>query len=221
MTFFKRKLTKMDALAVILALAVLAALSYAGERVVSRLVFESHLRSEIFRICQHACEQRQRLVAAISAYKESLGFYPPDHLIRKDPVVVDPVTNQLFYELYGTVYDPSTRSFTPFNSSTHLPAALVREYFNTDRFKNSAATTEAVKHFLPETETLVEVHERPETIGLLSFSPNWEGANWDAIAKMRFGSWQYNSSKPAHNPGGFDLWIEIQAPGTNIVIGNW
>jgi hypothetical protein len=69
--------------------------------------------------------------------------------------------------------------------------------------------------------SLVEVHEKPESIGVLSFWPDWESANSDALAEIRFGSWRYNSSKPEHNPGGFDLWIEIQAPGTNIVIGNW
>jgi hypothetical protein len=221
MSLLKRKLTKMDALAVIMALAALAALSYVGNRVLSRLIFETHLRSEISRICQHACEQRQRLVAAISAYKQSFGSYPPDHVIRKDPVIVDPVTNQLYYELHGTIYDASNHSSTLLNSSMHLSASLVREFFNTERFKNSAETPEAVKHFLPATEPLMEVHEKPESIGVLSFWPNWEGANADALAEIRFGSWQYNSSKPEHNPGGFDLWIEIQAPGTNIVIGNW
>jgi hypothetical protein len=38
---------------------------------------------------------------------------------------------------------------------------------------------------------------------------------------MRIGTWCYNSTKPQHNPGGFDLWMEVEAPGTNLVIGNW
>lgn len=211
----------MNVLASATIVAILVGLGYTGTRLRARLVFEAHMRSELIRVAEHASEQRQRLVTAISAYKESFGCYPPDHLINKDPVVVDPVTNQLYYELWGTVFDSTNHNFTPLRSSTRLPAALVRSFFNIERFKNSAETADGVKHFLSGTEPLMELHAKPEMIGLLTFFPNWEGANWDAIAEMQFGSWKYDSSKPTHNPGRFDLWIEIQAPGTNIVIGNW
>jgi hypothetical protein len=221
MNFLKAKVTNTNALAIVLAVVALGGLGYAGARVSSRLILEARVRSELIRVSEHAREQRQRLVAAITSYKESFGCYPSDHLISKEPVVVDPVTNQLYYELLGTVYDLTNHSFTPLGSSTRLPAVLVQNFFNIERFKNSAETANAVKSFLSGTETLMEVHDKPETIGLLSFFPNWEGANWDAIGEMQFGSWEYNSSKPLHNPAGFDIWIEIKAPGTNIVIGNW
>lgn len=221
MTRLKPKFTKSNALAVAAAVVGAAGLGYAVWRLASDLMLKAHVRAEVPRIYEHACEQRERLVAAISAYRSNFGFYPLDHVISKEPMVVDAVTNQLFYELWGRVFDPHARNFTPLLSSVHLSEGLVQKFFDIDRFKNSAETTNGVKCFLSETETLMEVHDRPETIGVLSFWPTWPDANWEAIGQIRFGTWQYNSSRPLHNPKGFDLWVEIQAPGTNIVIGNW
>ena len=221
MSLLNRKLTKANTLALAMVLLLGLGLGYAAWLLEPRLVLGFRLRSELPRIYQHAYDQRQRLISAILAYQKSFGFYPPDHVITREPLVVDATTNQLFYELWGTVFDPKGRNFTPLRSSTHLSEALVQQFFNIDGFKNSAEMTNAVKNFLPEMETMMEVHDRPETIGVLSFWPNWQDADWDVIGKIRFGTWQYNSSKPAHNPSSFDLWLEIHAPGTNIVIGNW
>jgi hypothetical protein len=221
MNLLKRELTKRDLLVVALALALLAGVFYVGQRLIAQFLLQAHLRLELARIYQHAGEQRQRLEAAISAYKQTFGCYPPDHLISQNPPVVEPVTNQLYYELLGTVYDQATLKFTPLQSSVHLPTTLIHQYFNIERFRNSAESNMLVRQFLSTPEPLIEAHERPEMIGLLCFAPNWSGINWDAIREMRIGTWCYNSTKPEHNPGGYDLWMEVQAPGTNLVIGNW
>jgi len=221
MNLLKRELTKRDLLVVGLAMALLAGVVYAGERLIAQLVLRAHIRLEVERIYQHASEQQQRLVAAISAYKQNFGYYPPDHLLSENPPVVEPVTNQLYYELVGTVYDPVSRMFTPLQSSTHLSATLIHQFFNIEGFRNSAQSNVLVKQFLTTPEPMIEAHEKPQMIGLLCFAPNWIDVNWDAIVEMRIGTWCYNSSKPQHNPGGFDLWMEVQAPGTNLVIGNW
>jgi hypothetical protein len=217
----KRELTKRDLLVIALGLVLLTGVVYAGERLVGRVILRAHVRRELARIYQHAGEQRQRLVDAISAYQQAFGCYPPDHLLSENPPVVEPVTNQLYYELLGTVYDPARRNFTPVQSSTHLPATLLRQYFNIDRFRNSAESDASVRRFLTTPEPLIEVHDKPEMIGLLCFAPNWSDINWDAISAMQIGTWRYNCSKPQHNLSGYDLWMEVQAPGTNLVIGNW
>ena len=36
-----------------------------------------------------------------------------------------------------------------------------------------------------------------------------------------FCPWFYNSSTPAHNPNGFDLWVEVVISGQTKKFGNW
>ena len=49
--------------------------------------------------------QRDLIVDAIEAYHTHFGFYPPDHVVSRNPLRVDPITNTLVYELGGTTVD--------------------------------------------------------------------------------------------------------------------
>jgi hypothetical protein len=161
------------------------------------------------------------LLKAIGAYKTKLGFYPPDHVIDQQPLLVDAVTNPLLYELLGTWHDPAAETFTPARfPSVHR--SLIKSFFNTDGFKNSAAKADEVQHFLDASaiEATVAVNSKPD-VGLLGYYPSWEGIEPDIYSLVGLSSWRYNSSAPVHNPGSFDLWIEIETSQTNILIGNW
>jgi hypothetical protein len=126
------------------------------------------------------------------------------------------------HELFGTLHDPAKEIFTP----AHFPPirrALIQRLFNAESFRNSAVRAELVNHFLDVSNltATAAINEKPEEVGLPSFSPNWEGLESDLYAQIAAGTWCYNSSSPTYNPGTYDLWIEVKTPVTNIVIGNW
>jgi hypothetical protein len=219
---FTRAVTPTQGLALVAILAAVAALVWAVSGIRARARAVEDLRSSIPKLCQEVSLQRALLVSAIEAYKNGLGFYPPDHLLSRTPPRVDPVTNQLMYELLGTLHDPVKDMFTP----PHAPAirrALIKRLFNAEGFRNSAEKPQMVRHFLDGSKLTSSkaINEKPEEVGLASYWPNWEGIQPDLYAQISPGTWCYNSSCPTHNPGTYDLWIEVRTPLTNILMGNW
>src|SRR5258708_33099006 len=85
----------------IFILAVAAGIGIAAYHLASRRIHASKVHAQLPTLCRAVVEQRGRLVAAISGYKKAYGFYPPDHVVRTNPITVETVTNQLFYELVG------------------------------------------------------------------------------------------------------------------------
>jgi len=207
--------------AVVVILALLGA-GFAIEqwRGRTRREFPSPLATE--RLEVEVRGQLEVLLAAIENYKEALGAYPPDHVVSRSPLVVDPVTNQLMYELFGTLYNPKDASFLP-RQFPVIAGPLVKRMFNVDRFKNSAELPESVRQFLDKSKVASQVliNKRPDVVGLLGYWPNWEGVDADAFQFSDLPSWRYNSSRPTHNPGKFDLWIELKTARANVTIGNW
>jgi len=182
---------------------------------------KSHLRAAIPKIYEDIRHERQALLAAIEGYKRKFGSYPPDHVVSRQPLVVDAVTNQLLYELLGTWHDPAADTFTP-PSFPSVRRDFIESFFGTTEFKNAAAKVDEVQHFLDpgEIEATVAVHNKPD-VALLGYFPGWEGIEPDIYSQVDLSSWRYNSSAPVHNPGAYDLWIEIRTSQTNILIGNW
>jgi hypothetical protein len=173
------------------------------------------------RLCLEASRQRDRLIAAIQGYKQSLGSYPPDHVLCQTPLSVDAVTNQLLYELLGTVHDVTNNAFIP-SGFPQIPASMVREFFGTESIRNSVEKPQQLRHFLNATNTMaVYPVQRRGPVGLLAIWPNWEGMEAELYSYFEMASWRYNSSSPEHNAGGFDLWLEIRTPRTNILVKNW
>jgi|SRR5205823_6949073 len=215
-----RRLSLADSLLVLVALAAVVGLSYAAYSFVFRKVLEARVRSAFPRVCKEARLQREQLVAAIEDYKSKLGFYPPDHVLSRNPFVIDAATNQLLYELAGTVYDPTNETFTA-KDFEKIEKRMIKELFSIDGFKNSAASPEQVKRFLSaEPVPSMEVHDDPD-ISVLAFSRSFEGIDSEVAWEFAFSSWQYVSTAPTNNPVRFDLWIEIKADDKTNIIGNW
>jgi hypothetical protein len=206
---------------VCLVLGLTTATGFVGYHVVSNRIHASKVRAELQQICRAVCDQRDNLMAAISKYKEAYGFYPPDHLLAQSTTAVEAITNQLFYELIGCARDRTQAVYLPASSSDRLPLRLVREFFGRD-ITNSVDTPGEPKGFLLSTKAppQVQIHDRPESIVLMSYCPNWNGFDGD-LTGFQIGTWEYNSSSPRHNTGAYDLWLEIKTAETNIVIGNW
>jgi hypothetical protein len=200
---------------------ILAAGVVVGHEYLARARLRMHLHAAIPKVRDSLGKERQLLIRAIEAYKGKLGFYPPDHIVSRQPLVVDAVTNQLLYELLGTCHDPTSDSFIPARfPSVHR--SLVKSFFGTEGFKNTALNVDEVQHFLDaaDIEATMAVHNKPD-VALLGYFPDWEGIEPDLYRQIELGSWRYNSSAPMHNPETFDLWIEIRTSETNILIGNW
>jgi hypothetical protein len=214
-------LSVLGSLCGVLSLAVLASASVIAYRVFLLQRTNYHLRLAIPKVCQELLSQRELFVRGIEEYKRKFGTYPPDHLISSEPLVVDAITNQLLYELLGTLQDPAAGTFAP----VRFPAVkreMIKSFFNTAEFRNSALKEEDVKHFIDvaDISATVAVHNKPD-VALLGYFPGWEGIEPDIYGQVNLSSWQYNSSAPRHNPGRYDLWIEVKTSQTNIVVGNW
>jgi hypothetical protein len=80
-------------------------------------------------------EQPRELLSAIEAYKAHFGVYPPDHVVSRQPLVVDAVKNPLLYELAGVIYNPTNKMFQ-LGGLEAADAKYVKEFFRLDGFKN-------------------------------------------------------------------------------------
>jgi hypothetical protein len=174
------------------------------------------------RVREETSRELRLLTRAIDDYKNRLGCYPPDHQLSQNPIVVDATTNQLLYELLGTVYDSTNDTFSPRGHFPGIRGNLVKKYFNVGSFKNSAEQPDMVKQFIQSTDIpgTYGVSEKPE-VGVLAFFPNWEGIDPELLQEFSLAPWQYNCSAPVHNPKSYDLWIEIPLSNSKIVVGNW
>ena len=206
---------------VVLGVLAVLGLGWLGARELHEYLLKSRARQAIPKVREETTRELGLLVRAIEAYKSSLGCYPPDHVLSQNPPAVDVITNQLLYELLGTVHHPTNDTFAP----DHFPAIsgkLAKQFFNVSSFKNSADRPELVKRFLNGSEipATLGVSEKPD-VGVLAFVPNWEGIDSELYQEISLAPWRYNSTAPVHNPGKFDLWIEVPVAGTKIVTGNW
>ena len=154
-----------------------------------------------------------QIETAIESYKEKKGFYPPCNGNTNNVV-----TNQLFYELTGTVFiDPN---FQTMNGSESILPSTISSFFNTQGFANSSTDKGEVKNFFPGL--------KPTQYGEISSSPDVEvltvpveGLNDILVNGKKINPWRYNSVNPAHNPESYDLWAEILIGGKPVMIGNW
>jgi hypothetical protein len=206
---------------VIAGLLAVAGLGSLAVREARQAQVRSRVRQAMPKVREETARELQTLMRAIEAYKSSLGCYPPDHVISRNPPRVDVVTNALLYELLGTVHDRTNEVFY----LEHLPAIrgrLVRRFFDVDSFKNCAERPELVKPFIrmSEIRSTLGVSSKPD-VALLAFFPAWEGIEPELTQEIGLASWRYNATAPVHNPGSYDLWIEVPVSGTKVVVGNW
>jgi hypothetical protein len=218
--YLNRRLTPRETAAVVVIVAVLGGLGYATYKFIAAQVFEAQVRAAVPRLCAGIRQQRAAIASAIEAYKASFGVYPPDHLVSRQPLVVDPVTNTLLYELVGAAYN-STNKMLSVGGLEPAEAAYVKGFFHIEGFKNSAERADQVKRFLPaENLPVRQLHDDPDVF-VLSAAVPYEDLDPDIYYSIDRGSWHYVSSAPTNNPGRFDLWIEVKAGDHRIRIGNW
>src|ERR1043166_7111253 len=85
--------TLIELLVVIAIIGLLAGLIVGGTKYAGTQMKVSRIRAEL-----------QALEVAIEAYHAKFNHYPPDNVVSRSPVIiVNPVTNSLYYELTGVI----------------------------------------------------------------------------------------------------------------------
>ncbi len=172
-------------------------------------------------ICAGIREQRASILAAIEAYKARFGVYPPDHVVSRNPLRVDPVKNPLLYELAGVIYNPKRKVYEV-QGQESADAQYVRDFFHLQGFKNQSEDPTQIQRFLTLDPLPVhQLHDDPDVFALGFTDLYRENIAPEVVWELDISPWRYVSSSPTNNPAKFDLWIEVKAPSKSLVIGNW
>jgi hypothetical protein len=215
-----RRLTARQTAVAILIIGVLGGLGYVAYEFITAKVLEAKVKAALPKVCAEVREERGKLVAAIEAYKARFGVYPPDHVLSRQPLVVDPVTNTLLYELVGTIYNPTNKMFQV-GGMEAAEEKYVKDFFQIEGFRNCGKTPDSITNFLRiEPVPARQLHDDPDVFAV-GFQVPYEGIAPDVVWEFDASPWRYVSSSPTNNPGKFDLWIELKTKYQRVVIGNW
>jgi hypothetical protein len=218
--FFSRQLSLYQAALVLLTVVLLGVGGWAVSQWVAGRLLAARVESALPRVFGQLRADRQALDTAIEAYRSHFGFYPPDHLLARKPLSVDPITNTLIYELFGTLHNLDMHTYTP-QGLDDADELAVRSYFQSNEFKNFGARADQVTQFLrPESLLARKVRKGPDLylpgshLADVGFAPG-------VFEQFQITSWRYVASSPTNNPLKFDLWVELKAGGRGYTLGNW
>ena len=217
----RRHLSLPQTLLVIVVLAGLGLAGWWGVGFLGEWRQAARARAAVPRVLAGIRAERVLLEAAIEAYRAEFHFYPPDHVVSRQPLVIDAVTNQLLYEVGGTVFDAPNRIFagpkSPPLAARHLPA-----YFHIERFSNVVNTPAEPRGFLPAAGIFVaNLTDKYPGLRTFGYAPLPEEVDTETSVAFTISPWRYVSTQPTNNPGKFDLWIEVSLNDRQIVVGNW
>jgi prepilin-type N-terminal cleavage/methylation domain-containing protein len=214
----QRAFTLIELLVVIAIIAILAALIIPISRAVGK--------GRRIRLAQGELGQIQ---LAIEAYKAKTGFYPPDH-------PGNPVTNQLYYELEGTVLN-AAGNFQTLNNGSTISTNNMGPLFGTVAFSNSSKSARSGDEAAAAVNFLAG-GLRPTQIGqltaggssignILVCSVPWSDDSSSPISLTlqqpppNLNPWRYVSTNPTNNPTTYDLWVDLFINGQTYRISNW
>ena len=215
-----RRLTFRQAVMVVVVTAAFGGAGYAGYRLVSARVLQRQVNAAFPLVCAAVREQRSAVIRAIEDYRTHFGFYPPDNIVTRQPLVVNAVTNSLLYEIAGVSYNPQKQVFEV-GGLEPAGATYVKRFLHTTGFVNCVSSPGQAKRFFALDNLPVRmVHDDPDVF-VVGFQVSQVKIPVDVTWEIQASSWRYVSSAPEHNPGKFDLWIEVTTKARRQVIGNW
>jgi prepilin-type N-terminal cleavage/methylation domain-containing protein len=209
--------TLIELLVVISIIGILASLVVGLAGMAGRKSKESRVRAEL-----------NVLITLLEDYRSKMGYYPPDNVVNAATRAVNPVINQLFYELSGTVVTNGGAGGGAFQTPAkdeRIDAATVHSVFNRDGFDNAAMTIGEVRYRAKfKKSQYAEISNQPD-VEVLVVPVEWpkNDARFPSPvpAKPGLNPWRYVSSNPTNNPGRFDLWAEYILGGKTNIISNW
>jgi hypothetical protein len=220
-TWSRRRLTPGQILLILLLLAGLVAGGWAAFQLVASQRHAARVRLATQRVVDGIRAERAQLESAIEAYRRAFGHYPPDHVLSRQPLVVDAVTNQLFYEISGTVFNPAGRCFEC-ERCTAVSGPTLAAYFQVERFSNVVTAPAVARSFLPATDVFIgELTEKIPGLKTFGYAPLPEEVDPETANEFVISPWRYVTTQPTNNPGRFDLWIEVDVNNQHLVVGNW
>ena len=171
-----------------------------------------------------------KIETAIERYKAAYGVYPPSSPAPPTSVLVNP----LYYELEGTVYNP-TNSPPTYTTLDGTPPALTVTYvqsaFGLGGFVNctkpgTGEDTAAARSFISDLKpnqiyNFTNTTTGPLGVNLLVGSVGGPDQTYKPLGLPDLNPWRYNSSSPTINPGSYDLWIQLSIGGKTNLICNW
>lgn len=180
------------------------------------------------RVNARAKAELQQLETAIDAYKSDRNAYPPDHALTGGPGKrIDPVVNQLFYELRGV--DVVDGGFRVKGAAETLSPDVVKSVFGRGGFLNASADpSEPAKSYLdPKSSMVKRVTVNGSTVDILATPFEWPLGAGDAPPLKAYGEnsrvnpWRYVSTSATNNSGRYDLWMEVWVGNDKRVYKNW
>jgi hypothetical protein len=161
--------------------------------------------------------QRDALIRSIEVYKTHFGFYPP---MFTGPGPDRGLINPLCYELMGVRFDPKRASFHIAITKDPLKVDEMKHYFNATSFSNFVTFPDSPTNFLPGRPLSVyPLTKDGDLFGVsLSYPDFTPEAFWN---DFDFSPFRYVTNPAQHNPGKYDLWVDITVAGKHFTIGNW
>ncbi|HXT42108.1 MAG TPA: type II secretion system protein [Candidatus Angelobacter sp.] len=211
--------TLIELLVVIGIIALLAGLVVGGTRYAGSKMKEDRIRTEL-----------NALATAIEAYNAKFGHYPPDNVVRRAPVVVvNSVSNSLFYELSGVIVENNR------NGMFHLPnrtagfgSSTLSSCFGVDGIENADTDPKKIVSFLPHLKAGQHAVINPASASLqgelevLVVPVPWPLTAVNQPTSVKgLNPWHYVRTQATNNPASFDLWAEYVDGGKVKIICNW
>lgn len=180
-----------------------------------------------------ATSERDQLEAAIDAYHAKYGFYPPGNALLNG----GGVTNQLFYELLGTM--PATNSatgqsgFATLDGGNFISTNTMISMFGVSSFlnctKGSGEDSAPGQTFLAGLKS-GEIASNSPTIAPGPYTFIVTAANSDSVYKPMpavfslagrpANPWRY-VCPGTNNPNSYDLWVQVFVGNKTNLICNW
>ncbi len=174
------------------------------------------------KIVRKAQTELIEMESAIENYKTKLGFYPPS-----DPA--NPGTNSLYYELSGCNLVNNGATYQTLSGDAQMPVSAVQPVFGVGGILNAAkpnsdAEVQKGTRFLsglkPGQFLQIAISSPVCTNTVLGSST--EGPlMWPDGSGKSINPWRYKSAGTLHNPGSFDLWINVTVRNQTYTICNW
>jgi prepilin-type N-terminal cleavage/methylation domain-containing protein len=220
--------TLIELLVVIAIVAILAALVVGGASVGIAVSHRSRAQAEL-----------SSMSAAIDAYKQKRGYYPPCNISNSPSgPIVRTTYSSLFYELTGviTTNQGSSQIFHSLLTQENLtqPAngaagpLTVEGLFGTGGINNSSPDPTEIQNFYPAMKNyqhgaLYQTDGSGPTYTLMMVSIHGP-RDFPNTSSQIYNFWNYVSSQnaaPAHNKNTYDLWVDILIRGKTNRISNW
>jgi hypothetical protein len=210
-------LSPKQVLGVVAVVLVGAVCLYGAYRGVTAIVHRHGLQRSIPGVLAGVRDQRETLIRVIESYKSHFGFYPP---LLTPTGTNRGLLNPLCYELLGVRFNAQTAQFFIPTSKDGVSVDEAKKYFNMSSFSNCLPFPNWPTNFLanrpiPTTQLLKDGDLFGVGLGYADFLPSELWEDFD------FSAWRYVTNPAEHNPGKFDLWIDVKVAGKHFTIGNW